>query len=65
MYLYLKMSIYAECLSVYIYVQALKPSACGLSFICNKFQFCSVQFCSAEMGRWGNFAFNVNNPEIC
>ena len=27
---------------VYMYVHALTPPACGLSFICNKVLFCSV-----------------------
>ena len=38
----LTMSIFTFYMSVYMYVHALTPPACGLSFICNKVLFCSV-----------------------
>ena len=39
----LTMSIFTFYMFVYMYVHALTPPACGLSFICNKVLFCSVQ----------------------
>ena len=38
----LNMSIFTFYMFVYMYVHALTPPACGLSFICNKVLFCSV-----------------------
>ena len=38
----LTMSFFTFYMFVYMYVHALTPPACGLSFICNKVLFCSV-----------------------
>ena len=38
----LNMSIFTCYMFVYMYVHAVTPPACGLSFICNKVLFCSV-----------------------
>ena len=40
----LTMSIFTFYMFVYMYVHALTPPACGLSFICNKVLFCSVLY---------------------
>ena len=37
----LTMSIFTFYMFVYMYVHALTPPVCGLSFICNKVLFCS------------------------
>ena len=39
----LTMSIFTFYMFVYMSVHALKAPVCGLSFICNKVLFCSVQ----------------------
>ena len=40
---------FAYYMSVFMYVHALMPTACGLSFICNKYLFFSVIFLSGDI----------------
>ena len=50
--------------NVYMYVHALTPPACGLSFICNKVLFCSVLFCSEESWFISGAVFYVVFPKV-